>query len=50
MLKIYAPTKPLFYQWDKCWPTTNVNVDTTLEQWISYKEDGSINMIRKIKI
>lgn len=50
MLRIYAPTKPLFYQWDKCWPTTNVNVDTEKKEWISYKEDGSINMIRKVHL
>lgn len=52
MLKVYAPTKPLFYQRDKCWPSTHVNVDTLKKQWISYKEDGSlysINNIREIK-
>lgn len=45
-LRVYAPIKSLFYQWDKCWPTTNVLVDTIKKQWISHKENGSINFIR----
>lgn len=45
-LKVYAPKKALFYQWDKCWPTTNVIVDTNLKKWISYKQDGIINFER----
>jgi hypothetical protein len=45
-LKIYAPTKSLFYQWDKCWITTNTIVDAHNKTWTSYKEDGSINFIR----
>jgi hypothetical protein len=45
-LNVYAPTKALFYQWDKCWPTTNVVVEPNLKRWISYKENGSLNFMR----
>jgi hypothetical protein len=45
-LNVYAPTSALFYQWDKCWPTTNVVVEPNLKKWISYKENGSINFVR----
>lgn len=45
-LKIYAPKKSLFYQWDKCWPTTNVLIDTNKKQWISYNLNNEINYIR----
>ena len=45
-LKVYAPIKSLFYQWDKCWITTNTTIDTKLKQWTSFKEDGSVNFIR----
>lgn len=45
-LKVYAPVKSLFYQWDKCWITTNTTVDTTTKQWTSYNEDGTVNFIR----
>lgn len=48
-LKIYAPKKSLFYQWDKCWVTTNVLVDTDKKQWISHKQDGSVNFVRDYK-
>ena len=46
-IKVYAPLKSLFYQWDKCWPTTNVIVNPENNEWVSYKEDGSVNMTRK---
>ena len=48
-IKVYAPTKSLFYQWDKCWVTTNVVVDVDNKQWISHKEDGTVNFIRDYK-
>lgn len=46
-LKIYAPKKPIFYQANGCWPTTHVNVDTSKNEWISIKENGEINFVRK---
>jgi|688.fasta_scaffold00093_51 hypothetical protein len=45
-LKIYAPKKSLFYQWDKCWITTNTTVDVDNNKWTSHNEDGTINFIR----
>jgi hypothetical protein len=45
-LNVYAPTKSLFYQWDKCWITTNTTVDTKQKEWTSFKEDGSLNFKR----
>lgn len=45
-LKIYAPTKSLFYQWDKCWITTNTIVDAKNKTWTSYKENGELNFVR----
>lgn len=48
-LKIYAPKKSLFYQWDKCWVTTNTIVNTETKQWTSHNEDGSINFVRDYK-
>lgn len=48
-LNVYAPCKSLFYQWDKCWITTNTIVDAKNKKWISHKEDGSINFVRDYK-
>ena len=48
-LKIYAPIKSLFYQWDKCWVTTNTTVNTQAHEWTSYKEDGSLNFVRNYR-
>jgi hypothetical protein len=48
-LKVYAPTKSLFYQWDKCWPTTNVICDVKNKKWTSYKPNGEINFTREWK-
>ncbi len=45
-LKVYAPVKSLFYQWDKCWVTTNTTVNIASKQWTSFKEDGTVNFIR----
>jgi hypothetical protein len=46
-VKVYAPRKSLFYQWDKCWISTNVTIDTDHQEWISYKENGNVNFRRK---
>jgi hypothetical protein len=48
-IKLYAPKKSLFYQWDKCWITTNVITDTIKKTWTSYNENGSLNFIREYK-
>jgi hypothetical protein len=45
-LNVYAPIKSLFFQWDKCWPTTNVNCDPTNKTWTSYNLNNTINFIR----
>jgi len=45
-LKIYSPIKSLFYQWDKCWPTTNVICDVKNKKWTSYEPSGKINFVR----
>ena len=46
-LNIYAPKKPLFYQWDICWITSNINVIPEKNEWISFNPNGDINTIRK---
>ena len=38
--------KSLFFQWDKCWPTTNVNCDLTNKTWTSYNLNNTINFVR----
>jgi len=45
-LKVYAPTKSLFFQWDKCWPTTNVICEPLNKRWISYNLNNEINYTR----
>lgn len=46
-LNVYAPTKSLFFQWDKCWPTTNVICEPLINTWTSYTLDNKINFVRK---
>lgn len=48
-LNVYAPTKSLFFQWDKCWPTTNVTCQPSINTWTSYTLDNKINFTREYK-
>lgn len=47
LLKVYAPTKSLFLQWDKCWPTTNVTCEPLKNTWTSHTLDNEINFVRE---
>lgn len=49
-INVYAPTKGLFYQWDKCWPTTNVICTPALNTWTSFKENGELNFQRRYSL